>query len=376
MLLEFADAARLYVPLNPPRSRSEVPLLRGRQTSSQPSRHASLVQDEITRQEGHARYGRRTSQALRRAQNRRRDTPSRRATNGSRVRRRLRIQRNRRFKPKPSKTLSRTWNPHSHGPPALRRRRLWQNRSLHGARFQSHQTTTNQVAVLAPTTRPRLPALRDFQAALRSLSSHNRDDQPLSVLQRSKKKFLQKTEAGKIDVLIGNPPHPLQRHQVLRSRPSHRRRRTALRASATKSASSKCASKSTSSPCRHAHSAHLAHVSGRPARYERDRKLRERSHGRSRRSSPLGRKTDPICIEQELETRRPGLLRPQPVDTIWEIAAKIQALSRPRASIAARTNVGRRLEKSCSNSCTTKPTSWSRPQSSRTVLDIRSATRF
>ena len=83
MLLEFAEAARLYVPLTRLDLVQKYRSSEGAKPALESSRHAGLVEDESPRAQGHERHGGRTSQALRRAQNGRRDTRFRRATSGS-----------------------------------------------------------------------------------------------------------------------------------------------------------------------------------------------------------------------------------------------------------------------------------------------------
>ena len=90
----------------------------------------------------------------------------------------------------------------AHGPPALRRRRLRQDGNRHARRLQGHQRQQAGGGAGADHG-ARLPALRNFQAALRALSRHHRDDQPVPHRRSSRKKFCRKSEAGKVDILIG-----------------------------------------------------------------------------------------------------------------------------------------------------------------------------
>ena len=60
-----------------------------------------------------------------------------------------------------------------------------------------------QVAVLAPTTVLAFQHYRDLQAALRAVSGHDRNDQPLPQCRSSRRKFCRKRKPGKIDILIG-----------------------------------------------------------------------------------------------------------------------------------------------------------------------------
>ena len=75
-----------------------------------------------------------------------------------------------------------------HGSPALRRCRLRQNRSRHARRLQGHQRQQTGRRARAHH-RPRLPALGNFQAALRRLPREDRNDQPLPHARSRSKKF-------------------------------------------------------------------------------------------------------------------------------------------------------------------------------------------
>ena len=68
MLLEYAEGARLYVPLTRLRPDSEIPFVRRREAGAEPSGHGGLGEDQGTRAQGHEGHGRRTSEALRRTQ--------------------------------------------------------------------------------------------------------------------------------------------------------------------------------------------------------------------------------------------------------------------------------------------------------------------
>ncbi len=184
-----------------PRSRPEISLLRRRKACSQSSRHASLVKDKISRQKGHERYGRRTSQTLRRAQNRRRTRLPARQRMVPRIRRRLRIQRNRR----PGASHQRCHRDMESSQPM--------DRLLCGdvgygktevamrAAFKAI-SDNKQVAVLAPTT---VLAFQHYETFKQRFAPFPVTIEMISRFRTPKqqKEILQKTEAGKIDVLIG-----------------------------------------------------------------------------------------------------------------------------------------------------------------------------
>ncbi len=82
------------------------------------------------------------------------------------------------------------------------------------------------------------------------------------------------------------------------------------------------------------------------------------------------------AIEQELERGGQVYFVHNRVDSIWEIAAKLQELV-PKARIhcGARPDVGRRAgESDAASSCITKPTFWWRRRSSKTASTSRCAT--
>ena len=129
-----------------------------------------------------------------------------------------------------------------------------------------------------------------------------------------------------------HPPHSFQGLEVCRPRPVDRRRRAALRRppqgthQANAQASRRAHDVSDSNP------AHPAHVARRTSRYERDRDSAQGSHGDSNRCRQLGRKLLQSALEQELERGGQVYFVHNRVDSIWEIAAKLQELV-PKARV-------------------------------------------
>ncbi len=142
-------------------------------------------------------------------------------------------------------------------------------------------------------------------------------------------------------------PHSFERHQVLRPRPAHRRRRAALRRPPQRTHQADAQAGRRAHHVGHAHSAHPAHVAGRPARHERDRNSAQRPHGDSDRRRELGRKADPIRHRAGTRTRRPGLFRPQPRrDHLGNRRQAAGAGAEGAHHRRPRANVGRRTRKS------------------------------
>jgi len=166
-----------------------------------------------------------------------------------------------------------------------------------------------QVAVLAPTT---VLAFQRFETFKQRFAPFPVTIEMISRFRTPKqqKEILQKTETGKIDVLIGT-------HRILskdikfsdlgllivdeeqRFGVRHKERIKQMRKQVDVLTMS-----ATPIP-------HPAHVADRPARYECHRNSAQRSHGDSNRSRQLGRKTDSVRHRAGARTRRPGLLRSQ-----------------------------------------------------------------
>ncbi len=75
---------------------AEVSLVGGREAGAEPAGHAAVAEDQGAREEGHEGHGRGAAEALRRAQDRRGPRLRRRHRMAARVRRHLRVQRDRR----------------------------------------------------------------------------------------------------------------------------------------------------------------------------------------------------------------------------------------------------------------------------------------
>ena len=120
------------------------------------------------------------------------------------------------------------------GPPALRRRRLRQDRSRHARRLQGRAGWQAGRRAHADH-RPQLPALRDLQAPLRQLPRQHRDDLALPHARRSRRRSSKKSQHGKVDILIGT-------HRAARRRTSSSR--TSACSSSMKSSASACATRS------------------------------------------------------------------------------------------------------------------------------------
>ena len=94
MLLEYAEGARLYVPLTRLDLIQKYRSSEGASLTTQSSGHRGVDQDQSSRPQSHEGHDGRAAQALRRAQDRARATPFARQRMDAGVRRRLRIQRN------------------------------------------------------------------------------------------------------------------------------------------------------------------------------------------------------------------------------------------------------------------------------------------
>ncbi len=168
-----------------------------------------------------------------------------------------------------------------------------------------------QVAVLAPTT---VLAFQHYETFKQRFGPFPVTIEMISRFRNPKqqKEILQKAEAGKIDILIGT-------HRILSKDLKFadlglldRRRRTALRRPPQRTHQANAQAGRRPHHVGHAHSAHPAHVARRTARHERHRDSAQRPHGDSNRSRQLGRQTHPVLDRAGTRTRRPGLLRSQP----------------------------------------------------------------
>ena len=168
-----------------------------------------------------------------------------------------------------------------------------------------------QVAVLAPTT---VLAFQHFETFKQRFAPFPVTIEMISRFRtpEAAKRNPAKNRSRQNRCPHRHSPHPLERHQVFRPRPPHRRRRTALRRPPQRAHQANAQASRRAHHVGHAHPAHAAHVARRPARHERDRNSAERSHGDPNRRRQLGRKTDPVRHRAGTRTRRPGLFRPQP----------------------------------------------------------------
>ena len=269
MILEFAEGAKLYVPL----TRLDL-IQKYRSTDTGPAPVLNrLGSQQWTKTKARVRkamqdMAARAAQALRRAPHR----GGHRLLEGqrvpARVRRRLRLQRDRRSDRGDSRRQVRHGIAHADGPAAVRRRGLRQNRSGHARRLQSRAGRQAGRGAHADHG-AQLPALRDLQAALRAVPHPHRDDLALPH-----RKGAEGHRRARRDRPRRHPdrhaPPAFEGHQVSGSRPARRRRRAALRRAPQGAAEAVAQGDRRAGHERHAHSAHAAHVAGGPARHERD----------------------------------------------------------------------------------------------------------
>jgi len=114
---------------------------------------------------------------------------------------------------------ARTWNAPSHGPPALRRRRLRKNRSRTWARRSKRNGQRKQVAILAPTTSSPSSILKRSRNRFAAFPARI-EISAASAAPRSRKKF-RGLGAGKVDV-VHRPAHCAseRRKKIFRHRSS------------------------------------------------------------------------------------------------------------------------------------------------------------
>ena len=128
----------------------------------------------------------------------------------------------------------------AHGPPALRRRRLRQNRSRHARRLQS-RAGRQAGRRPHPHHRPQLPALRNLQEALRAVPHQRRDDLPLPHRRRSRRSSSNESRPAR-STSSSAPTACSRRTSSSRTSACSSSTKSSASASATKSASSRCAS--------------------------------------------------------------------------------------------------------------------------------------
>ena len=156
---------------------------------------------EDARQEGDARHGRGAAQALRRAQGGARPRLQPRLALAAGIRGRLRVRPDRRPADGDRRHQARHGIVHADGPPALRRRRLRQDRSRDARRLQGGDG--RQAGRLSRADHgARVPASEDAEGTLRRLPGPHRDGQPLPQQGRAERALVD-LAAGKVDIIVG-----------------------------------------------------------------------------------------------------------------------------------------------------------------------------
>ena len=144
-----------------------------------------------------------------------------------------------------------------------------------------------QVAVLAPTT---VLAFQHFETFKQRFAPFPVTVEMISRFRtpEAAKRNPAKNRSRQNRYSHRNPSHTFKRHQVFRPRPVNRRRRTALRRPPQRAHQANAQASGRADHVSHSHPPHPAHVAGRPARHERDRNSAQRSHGDPDRSGQLG----------------------------------------------------------------------------------------
>ena len=133
----------------------------------------------------------------------------------------------------------------------------------------------------------RLPALQHLPQPLRRVSHQDRDAQPLPHRQAAERNH-RDARSRQSRHRHRHASRALQGRQVRRPRPGDRRRRAALRRAPQGAAEATAQRSGRAHHVGHADSAHAAHVAARAARHERDRDAAQRSHGHPDAWSPRG----------------------------------------------------------------------------------------
>ena len=197
-----------------------------------------------------------------------------------------------------------------------------------------------QVAVLTPTT---ILSFQHFETFKKRFSQFPINIEMISRFRTAKE---QKDHRRARRNRQGRHPHrhpspALQRHQVPGSRPARGRRRAALRRAPQRAPQADAQGDRRARHERHAHSAHAAHVARRPARHERHRDSAQRPHGDSNRRRQVRREDHPLGRRGGTRARRPGLLRPQSRRIhLRNCFAHSGTGSRPRASAVGHGQMG------------------------------------
>ena len=167
-----------------------------------------------------------------------------------------------------------------------------------------------QVAVLAPTT---VLAFQHYNTFRQRFAAF-----PIKIDMLSRFRTRQAAE-GNHRQDRGGPGGHRHRHasravegrEVQRSRAGHRGRRAALRRPPQGAAEAASQRSGRADHVGHADSAHLAHVAAGAARHERDRDAAERSHGDPDRGGRVGREAAALGHREGAGARRAGVLRAQ-----------------------------------------------------------------
>ena len=292
MLLEYADAARLYVPL------TRLDLVQKYRSSE----GAKPVLNHL----GTQAWGK-TKARVRKAMKDMTDEllklyAQRQSARGhifpagyrvdEGVRRFVRIQRDGRPGAGHRRREARHGIAAPHGSSAVRRRRLRQDRSRDARRLQGPERQQASRRARAHHG-SRVSALRNFQATIRAVPAHRRNDQPLPHAEAGQRNFA-KSGSRQSRHPDRHPPPALKGREVRRPRPAGGGRGTALRRPPQRTHQADAHRSRRAHHVSDADSAHAAHVAGRPARHERDRNAAQRSHGDSDRGRELGRKADSV----------------------------------------------------------------------------------
>ena len=157
---------------------AEVPLVRRREAGAEPAGHAAVAEDQGAGEEGHEGHGRGAAEALRCASHGRGPCVCVGQRMAGRVRRQLRVQRDRRSDECHRRREARHGGAHADGSPAVRRCGLWQDGSGHARGVQGGQRQSPGCGAGADDG-ARLPALQHLPPALCRLPHQDRNAQPL-----------------------------------------------------------------------------------------------------------------------------------------------------------------------------------------------------
>ena len=193
------------------------------------------------------------------------------------------------------------------------------------AAFKAVQDS-KQVAVLTPTT---VLSFQHFETFKRRFANFPVNIEMISRFRTAKeqKEILEKVEQGKVDILIGTHRASLEGPEVSGPRPAGRRRRAALRRSPQGAAEADARRHRRAVDVGDADSAHAAHVADRAARHERDRDAAEGPHGDPDHRRQVRREADAHGDRDGAGARRARLTSSTIAwRSIYELAAKIREL--------------------------------------------------